>query len=127
VLTLCTAAPSVHVPLHFLDISTFLCLLLVLWTTFPRFGLLSRTLPSVPLAPPVHIVPSLPTFPVLTLIPGRLGMLGSGPRWGSDLNPTGLDPGSGQVRGLVQKNSDFRVGSGLGLTLCKVFLEPGPN
>jgi hypothetical protein len=71
-LTLHTATSSVHVPLHFLDISAFLCLSLTLRTAFPRFGPLSHASPSVPLAPPVHIVPSLPTFPVLTLVPGLL-------------------------------------------------------
>jgi hypothetical protein len=71
-LTLCTAAPSVHVLPHFLDISAFLCLSLMHQTAFPHIGPLSCALPGVPLAPPVHIVPSLPYFPALTLVPGLL-------------------------------------------------------
>jgi hypothetical protein len=71
-LTLRTAAPSVHVLPHFLDISTFLRLSLVHQTAFPRIGPLSRASPGVPLAPPVHIVPSLPCLPALTLVPGLL-------------------------------------------------------
>jgi hypothetical protein len=59
-LALHTATPAVHVPPHFLDISTFLCLLLMHQTMFPHFRLLSHALPGVPLAPPVHIIPSLP-------------------------------------------------------------------
>jgi hypothetical protein len=71
-LTLRTTAPSVHVLPHFLDISAFLCLSLVHRTAFPCIGPLSRASPGVPLAPPVHIVPSLPYFPALTLVPGLL-------------------------------------------------------
>jgi hypothetical protein len=71
-LTLHTAAPSVHVLPHFLDISAFLRLSLAHQTAFLRIGPLSRTSPGVPLAPPVHIVPSLPYFPALTLVPGLL-------------------------------------------------------
>jgi hypothetical protein len=71
-LTLHTAAPSVHVLLHFLDISAFLRLSLAHRTVFPCIGPLSRASPGVPLAPPVHIVPSLPYFPALTLVPGLL-------------------------------------------------------
>jgi hypothetical protein len=59
-LALHTATPSVHVLPHFLDISAFLRLSLTHWTAFPRFGLLSHALPGVPLAPPGHIIPSLP-------------------------------------------------------------------
>jgi hypothetical protein len=71
-LTLHTAAPSVHVLPHFLDISAFLCLSLAHWTVFLCIGPLSRASPGVPLAPPVHIVPSLPYFPAITLVPGLL-------------------------------------------------------
>jgi hypothetical protein len=66
-LTLHTAAPSVHMLPHFLDISVP-----AHRTAFLHIGPLSRASPGVPLAPPVHIVPSLPYFPALTLVPGLL-------------------------------------------------------
>jgi hypothetical protein len=59
-LTLHTAAPSVQVLPHFLDISAFLRLSLAHRTAFPHIGPLSHASPGVPLAPPGHIVPSLP-------------------------------------------------------------------
>jgi hypothetical protein len=43
----------------------------MLWSVL-HFGPLSCALPSVPLAPPGYIIPSLPTFPVLTLVPRLL-------------------------------------------------------
>jgi hypothetical protein len=73
-LTLHTTAPSVHVPPHFLDISAFLHLSLMHQTAFPHFRPLSHTLPGVPLAPPVHIVPSLPHSLSLPLFLDRLAM-----------------------------------------------------
>jgi hypothetical protein len=60
----CMCTLTLH-PLHIPDISTCLHLSHMLQSTFLHFSPLSHASPGVPLAPPVHIVPSLPTFPGL--------------------------------------------------------------
>jgi hypothetical protein len=60
-------------------------------------------------------------------VTAALGMLGSGPKWGSDLNCTAPHPRSSPVWGPVQKNPLKLVGSGLGFALGQTCSGPGPN